>query len=133
MSRSELLAGILDRHGPGRVIFRNTRASVKGFPKRKAHLIPLETPSGKDELARDPRVLWLVEWLENNSDDKALVICRTQELTMGLEAALRKHTSVRCGVFHEGLTLIQRDKNAAWFAEEDGARLLICSEIGSRA
>ena len=45
MSRSELLAGILDRHGPGRVIFRNTRASVKGFPKRKAHLIPLETPS----------------------------------------------------------------------------------------
>ena len=63
MSRSELLAGILDRHGPGRVIFRNTRASVKGFPKRKAHLIPLETPSGNDELARDPRVLWLVEWL----------------------------------------------------------------------
>lgn len=131
MSRSELLAGILDRHGPGRVIFRNTRASVKGFPKRKAHLIPLETPSGNDELARDPRVIWLVEWLENNSDDKALVICRTQELTMGLEAALRKHTSVRCGVFHEGLTLIQRDRNAAWFAEEDGARLLICSEIGS--
>ena len=25
--------------------------------------------------------------------------------------------------FHEGLTLIQRDRNAAWFAEEDGARL----------
>ncbi|HAV60742.1 MAG TPA: RNA polymerase-binding ATPase, partial [Verrucomicrobiales bacterium] len=30
-----------------------------------------------------------------------------------------------------GLTLIQRDRNAAWFAEADGARLLICSEIGS--
>ena len=27
--------------------------------------------------------------------------------------------------------MLQRDRNAAWFAEEDGARLLICSEIGS--
>ncbi len=26
---------------------------------------------------------------------------------------------------------MQRDRNAAWFAEEDGARILICSEIGS--
>ena len=26
---------------------------------------------------------------------------------------------------------VQRDRNAAWFAEPDGARLLICSEIGS--
>ena len=34
-------------------------------------------------------------------------------------------------LFHEDLTLLQRDRNAAWFAEEDGARILICSEIGS--
>jgi len=26
---------------------------------------------------------------------------------------------------------VQRDRNAAWFAESDGARLLLCSEIGS--
>ena len=30
-----------------------------------------------------------------------------------------------------GLTLLQRDRNAAWFAAEDGARILLCSEIGS--
>ncbi|MEE3178667.1 MAG: helicase-related protein, partial [Verrucomicrobiota bacterium] len=29
------------------------------------------------------------------------------------------------------LTLLQRDRNAAWFAEPEGARILICSEIGS--
>jgi ATP-dependent helicase HepA len=29
------------------------------------------------------------------------------------------------------LPLVQRDRNAAWFAEPDGAQLLICSEIGS--
>ncbi len=131
MSRSELLAGLLDRHGPGRVIFRNTRASVKGFPRRVARIEPLDPPAEDAGLRHDPRVLWLVDWLGENPRDKALVICRTQELAVELEAALRKHTSVRCGVFHEGLSLIQRDRNAAWFAEEDGARLLICSEIGS--
>ena len=34
-------------------------------------------------------------------------------------------------LFHEDLTLLQRDRNAAFFAEEDGARILVCSEIGS--
>ncbi|HJW71908.1 MAG TPA: helicase-related protein, partial [Geothrix sp.] len=32
---------------------------------------------------------------------------------------------------HEGQTLVQRDRGAAWFADRNGARLLICSEIGS--
>jgi len=39
--------------------------------------------------------------------------------------------NLKMGVFHEGLNLIQRDRNAAWFAEENGARILVCSEIGS--
>src|SRR5438874_8294266 len=38
---------------------------------------------------------------------------------------------VEMAVFHEGLTLVQRDRNAAWFANEHGARILLCSEIGS--
>ena len=38
---------------------------------------------------------------------------------------------MKAALFHEGLTLLQRDRNAAFFAEEDGARILICSEIGS--
>jgi ATP-dependent helicase HepA len=44
---------------------------------------------------------------------------------------LLREIQVACGLFHEGLTLLQRDRNAAFFAEEDGARILICSEIGS--
>ncbi len=35
-------------------------------------------------------------------------------------------------MFHEGLTLVERDRAAAWFADHDaGAQVLICSEIGS--
>ena len=47
------------------------------------------------------------------------------------EAALQEKMKVKSALFHEGLPLIQRDRNAAWFAEPDGAQLLICSEIGS--
>ena len=38
---------------------------------------------------------------------------------------------MKLALFHEGLTLMQRDRNAAFFAEADGARVLLCSEIGS--
>ena len=153
-SPSEILSDLLDRHGPGRVIFRNTRSSIPGFPGRKAHLLPL-TPERDEEdvyariakefeadagiipplenqdLTHDPRVACVANWLEDNPKSKLLVICTTKEKALALEEAVRKLTSAKCGIFHEGLTLVQRDRNAAWFAEEDGARLLICSEIGS--
>jgi ATP-dependent helicase HepA len=149
-----LLEELLDLHGPGRVLFRNTRAGMKGFPKRTARLARLEpgpeaehwldrvsTEFAEDvgdtrlqslaDLARDPRVLWLVELLRKLDPKKVLVIGRTIEKAEALDAALRRHLSIKTGIFHEGLTLVQRDRNAAWFAEPDGARLLLCSEIGS--
>ena len=46
-------------------------------------------------------------------------------------SALRTRSGIKVARFHEGMTLLQRDRNAAWFAEADGARLLLCSEIGS--
>ena len=83
------------------------------------------------DLAKDPRVLWLVERLKELDPQKVLLIGRSIEKAEALDAALRRHLTIKTGVFHEGLTLVQRDRNAAWFAEPDGARLLICSEIGS--
>jgi ATP-dependent helicase HepA len=42
--RAELRDALLDQHGTGRVMFRNTRATIRGFPKRVARLCPLPTP-----------------------------------------------------------------------------------------
>jgi len=153
-SRTALQEELLDLHGPGRVLFRNTRSGMKGFPKRTAHLVKLDPGTEAEhwldkvsaefaedtsntrlhssyDLARDPRVLWLVELLQQLEPQKILVISRTIEKAEALDEALRRHLTVKTGIFHEGLTLLQRDRNAAWFAEPDGARLLICSEIGS--
>lgn len=153
-ARAALLEDLLDLHGPGRVLFRNTRAGMKGFPKRTLRIARLETGpeaqlwldrvstefaddagdtrlQGALDFTRDPRILWLVELLQKLDPEKVLLISRSIEKAEAIDAALRHHLTIKTGIFHEGLTLLQRDRNAAWFAERDGARLLICSEIGS--
>ena len=121
------LEELLDRHGPGRVMFRNTRSNMKGFPARIPHLIPLSSDDGEKH---DPRITWLAEFLREHPEKKVLLICRTTEEVKTLDEELRKQIAVNTGLFHEELPLILRDRQAAWFAEEDGARLLIASEIG---
>jgi len=153
--RKAWIDALLDQHGTGRVMFRNTRATVAGFPKRVAHLHPLEVPpqdSGRfkalanewaadreaepgrgfsPNFAQDPRIAWLAALLQDLGQEKVLLICHTQLKAEAIEAALKQHITLKMAVFHEGLSLVQRDRGAAWFADERGARLLISSEIGS--
>ena len=124
----QLLDKLLDLHGTGRVMFRNRRANLGGFPQREVTLCALE-PGGEPQ--QDPRVDWLIELVGKLEDAKVLVICRTREMVEGLELAISEKIRIKTALFHEGLELIKRDRNAAYFSEEDGARLLICSEIGS--
>lgn len=44
-ARKELIDMLMDRHGTSRVLFRNTRNGVKGFPKRELHTIKLPLPT----------------------------------------------------------------------------------------
>jgi ATP-dependent helicase HepA len=159
-AREQLLRTLLDQHGTGRVVFRNTRAARAGFPKRKYCPAPIEAANNLALLARiarelaaeegvapaadgeapkevrysfreDPRIDWLVTRLKELRTEKILLICKSQRKVAAIEAALQEKMAVKSGLFHEGLPLVQRDRNAAWFAEPDGAQLLICSEIGS--
>ncbi len=79
----------------------------------------------------DPRIKWLTGLLKEFSGEKILLICHSKEKALAVDDALREQITTKTAVFHEDLPLIQRDRNAAWFAEEEGAQLLICSEIGS--
>ena len=79
----------------------------------------------------DPRIKWLADLLREFESDKFLLICRTRQKTAAIEVSLRSQINIKSAVFHEELSLVQRDRNAAWFADDDGARLLVCSEIGS--
>ena len=169
-ARKELVSMLMDRHGTSRVLFRNTRNGVKGFPKRELHQIRLPLPaqyqtaikvSGimgarktAEERARDmlypekiyqefegdsgtwwnfdPRVEWLMGYLTSNRKEKVLVICAQAATALQLEQVLREREGIRAAVFHEGLSILERDRAAAFFAsEEEGAQVLLCSEIGS--
>lgn len=169
-ARQTLISRLMDSHGTSRVLFRNTRAGVKGFPQRELHSIRLPLPAqyqtaikvsgimsakkSEEDRARDmlypehiyqefegdtgtwwnfdPRVEWLMGWLTGHRSQKALVICSRADTALQLEQVLREREGIRAAVFHEGMSIIERDRAAAWFAEEDtGAQVLLCSEIGS--
>ncbi len=150
--KNECIQMLVDRHGTGRSVFRNTRQSVTGFPSRNVCLFPL--PAGKKDLEQltaefaafhlhgdettlhldyqhDPRLLWLVSFLRKHRGEKLLLICRSLLQVRAVEEALRKHMKVEIALFHEGLSLLQRDRYAAWFAKKEGAQICLCSEIGS--
>ncbi|MBE8366009.1 RNA polymerase-associated protein RapA, partial [Leptospira borgpetersenii serovar Balcanica] len=44
-ARQELVSMLMDRHGTSRVLFRNTRNGVKGFPQRELHTMKLPLPT----------------------------------------------------------------------------------------
>jgi ATP-dependent helicase HepA len=150
---NRLITEILDRHGTGRVLFRNTRASIHGFPKRSLHTHLLPAPESFNEgvsassldallkpeqvlseqwLELDPRVSWLIDLLQQQRGDRILVICSAAKTARELEQHLSLKHGVHSAVFHEDLSLVARDRAAAYFADdEQGAQVLVCSEIGS--
>jgi ATP-dependent helicase HepA len=152
----ELIEQLLDRHGTGRVLFRNTRQAIAGFPQRVLHRHPLDLEAGdsasylpagselfqqlypesaySDEswLELDPRVSWLVDTLKQLRPAKVLVICAHASTAIALEHHLHLRAGIRSAAFYEGLSIIERDRAAAYFADETaGAQTLVCSEIGS--
>ncbi len=171
-AREQLIRALLDRHGTGRILFRNTRAAVPGFPGRAVQGYPQERPelysialeesalpendnAPSARLAHqlypetayqshitvddmdpwwkvDPRVDWLSNLLKLLRKEKLLVICANSNTAMELENALRITAGTQASVFHESMSIVERDRAAAWFADEEyGAQVLICSEIGS--
>lgn len=120
--RQQQIRKLLDRNGTSRVLFRNSRRHIHGFPTRnvRSYLLPELTD----------KIQWLTDWLKTMRD-KVLLITHQKETALMLEEHLYKHAGILCAAFHEDLSLLARDRAAAWFAEETGAQLLIASEIGS--
>ncbi len=168
--RQDLIRNLMDRHGTGRVLFRNTRSAIQGFPKRHLNLHRLALPTQYKTSMRvanmmghkgtleeqvlkrlypediyqefegetatwwhfDPRISWLIDTLKTLKNEKILVICSRPQTALTLEQALREREGIRAAVFHEGMSILERDKAAAYFAQqEEGAQVLLCSEIGS--
>ncbi len=131
--RSELTELLLDHHGTGRVLFRNSRQTVQGFPERKNIGYPLHC-NGASKLEESPYLIWLQQKLVELKDvgEKSILICQQAETVIQLEKILKNRKGIVSAVFHEGMSIIERDRAAAYFSDEESTvPLLICSEIGS--
>ncbi|HFC29474.1 MAG TPA: RNA polymerase-associated protein RapA, partial [Oceanospirillales bacterium] len=149
--KQQLIEKLLDQHGTGRLLFRNTRSAIKGFPKRKLYYTAMEncyddysqhpidlqlTPERVDNFDNwtrfDMRMNWLAEKILTLVGHKILLIARNKQTILEMAETLRVKLGVHSAIFHEDLSLIERDKAAAWFADFDkGAQIMLCSEIGS--
>lgn len=131
-ARDVLLKILIDHHGTGRVLFRNSRQTVRGFPERQRHSYPIGGEPNDNDWEKDPRYLWLVGKVRQLAGQKALLITKHAHTAIALEQTLKNRAGIAAAVFHEGMSIIERDRAAAYFADhESSARLLICSEIGS--
>ncbi|MDH5630700.1 MAG: RNA polymerase-associated protein RapA, partial [Gammaproteobacteria bacterium] len=156
-NRDVIIKELLDRNGTGRVLYRNTRKNIAGFPKRKVRPHPLpaveqyqneisehlqdsielllhpETQFTDESWVQfDPRVNWLKDFLKQHIGEKVLIICAKKETAIALDLHSRFKFGFNCSTFHEDMDIISRDRAAAYFADmEDGAQALFCSEIGS--
>lgn len=150
-----ILKQLIDRHGTGRVLIRNRREKLGGFPGRHLHVTRLPLPDswtsarawpeitalqrmlglpetqGKLPSAKDdPRVDWLIDTIASLEGQKALVMASSVETVKWLEKQVRTKSGLKTAVFHEQLGLVERDRQAAYFADPEGAQVLISSEIG---
>ncbi len=149
-AREELLAALVDGYGLGRLMFRNVRERVGGFPLRKVHAVELkgdveawseefralhDAYQGRAEkpsfgrAGKDPRVRWLVELLDGTAD-KVLLLCASAARTVWLEKFFRRRGDT-VATFHEGMSLLERDRQAAWFQDPDGPALMISAPLGA--
>ncbi|MGU0042431.1 hypothetical protein ACVXHA_00720 [Escherichia coli] len=74
-ARQELVSMLMDCHGTSRVLFRNTRNGVKGFPKRELHTIKLPLPTQYQTAIKSPAL-----WAHVKVRKIVLAICSTRSV-----------------------------------------------------
>ncbi len=120
----QLQRRLLDLHGIGRLLFRNVRATIEGFPKRKCHGV---------KLSKNTKQIWLQNLIAKLPDEKIVVICQTKKTVKEIITNLNpeNNPNKKIARFHEDMSLMERDRQAAWFFEETGPKILISSPIGA--
>lgn len=137
VDKDKALQMLVDRHGTGRVYFRNTRKTMASyqefFPKRILRSYPLKLGKTKnpDKKLFELKSMWLADFVEKHRDEKTLLICHDKEVVIDLEKVLKDKTTAKVAFFHSGMNLLNRDRQAAYFADPEGAQILLSTEIGS--
>lgn len=145
-AREQFVQDLIDCHGIGRVMIRHRHEQMGGFSERTMSLHVLANATDTDEASneggdeasqtaewsREPRMAWLCDLLSTlPATQKVVVMVDSMNAVNRMDAVLRHHSDCAVAKFHEGMSLLQRDRAAAWFGEVDGAQVLISSPEGA--
>lgn len=135
-NHDEILSALVDRHGTGRIYFRNTREHLEKFnlffPKRKLHEVAINIEGNlSDKIVFSKKLIALKALLDEYPNEKVLLLVHSKLLVQKIYNQLEKLTNIPMAMFHSGQSLMERDRQAAYFADPEGARILLCTEIGS--
>jgi ATP-dependent helicase HepA len=124
LTATEWMRRVIDALGTGSSVFRNTRKSVKGFPKRTLKVYPL---ANNDSLPS-----WLCSFVREHKSDKVLLICSKSQAAGELLKIVNENFGEGTAVaFKEEESSLERDRAAAAWMQKNGPSILLSSEIGS--
>ena len=84
-ARQHILDQLLDRHGTGRILFRNSRNTIKGFPGRELHPTALAMPDAYQDSINELLLSNVAEDLSAQAQAKLIF---TPEILFGLDLSL---------------------------------------------
>lgn len=124
------------KSGTSDFIFSNTRKNLENFgitfPKRHLHSYPIEhSEAMSDKIVFAKKMGILVELLAELKTEKILLLVHSRSMGERIEQYLRREINQKIASFNSEQSLMERDRQAAYFAEEDGASILIATEVGS--
>ncbi len=135
-TEEELTQAIIDRFGTGRNYFRNSRSNLENYSRlfndRILHPYAISLDSKiNDKIVLENKTGILVDLIKRFPEDKILVICHSKSVVLKLQRHLLELDNFKLAMFHSDQSLMERDRQASYFADEAGAQILLSTEVGA--
>lgn len=131
----DLSPQLLERYNYERDTFRNRRKNLEKhkelFPKKALNAIELKIDRPSDRKVIEAKVDLLAEFVRENPGKKVFAIGKSRALAVQAQKMLTERIPVNVSLFHGDQTLLERDRQAAYFSDPEGAQVLISAESGS--
>jgi ATP-dependent helicase HepA len=128
-NKNESIQCLIDKYGRGSSFFRNTRQHLvecgNTFPKRVLFHYEL------DKMSVSHITQKLFELHSSNKKQKWLIMANDEKLLGKIRSELLSTFNLQVAFFHSQLNPIERERRIVYFAQDDGAALCLCSDIGS--
>ncbi len=136
-SDSQIKKILIDRYGTGRGYFRNSRKNLEKYSRLFNERILFSYPLNIEKNQKTDKGVFLAkanqvfEIINAHLNSKILIVCHSKKLVIALSKFILESANLKLATFHSDQTLMERDRQAAYFADPEGAQILITTEVGT--